>query len=536
MSGDTPSRFDGTGRLRPTSARWDVRRLTPPNRLWGSNGVAFGPDGRLHVAEFLAGRISAVDLDSGEVEAVVPADGPVQSPDDLAFGTDGSMYVTDLVPGRVWRRDPRGGWELVSDRVRVPNGIACVGDRLFVNEMKVDGRLVELFPDGGVRVLVDGLAMGNAMQLGPDGCLYYPHMLTGQVFRVPLDGGAPELVAEGVHEPVAVRFDRGGTLVVLSRGAAGIVTRVDLFGSGRRSVVASGVVGLDNAAFDAENRMFVSSFASGGIAEVHPDGRTRPVVPQGFDGPFGVAVDLGGTVYAADHYRLAGPGESEVVTHELAPFAHGIAVDGGLVHTTSQYGQVRTHDPASGTWRVRASGLNRPLGIAVRGDGSLVVVETDAGRVVAIDGDDAVTVVAEGLDHPVDVAFDAEQRCYVTDDRRGAVLRLDAGEATPVAEGLGAPQGLVVRGGVLVTVEVAHRRLLAIDLVTGERRVEAEDLAVGLPAGPTRAEPALFCHGMPGVPRRFAGVAVGPDGSLYVSADGEGSVLRLSPPAGAPAG
>ena len=28
----------------------------------------------------------------------------------------------------------------------------------------------------------------------------------------------------------------------------------------------SGIVGLDNAAFDDENRMFVSSFASGGIA------------------------------------------------------------------------------------------------------------------------------------------------------------------------------------------------------------------------------------------------------------------------------
>ncbi|ASO20732.1 sugar lactone lactonase YvrE [Actinoalloteichus hoggarensis] len=217
---------------------------------------------------------------------IIPANGPVQSPDDLAFGPDGSMYLTDLVPGRVWRRDPGGAFTLVTDRVRVPNGIACVGERLFVNEMAVDGRLLEPFPLDGdePRVLTGGPVVGNAMQLGPDGCLHYPHMLTGEVYRIGLDGGEPELVADRVHEPVAVRFDEGGRLIVLSRGAEGYVTVIDLFGTGSRTIVASGVTGLDNAAFDGENRMFVSSYAGGGIAELHPDGRTRDVVPPGSTG------------------------------------------------------------------------------------------------------------------------------------------------------------------------------------------------------------------------------------------------------------
>ena len=47
MSAGYPSRFDGTGRRHPTSSRWRITRLVRPNRLWGSNGVAFGPDGRL---------------------------------------------------------------------------------------------------------------------------------------------------------------------------------------------------------------------------------------------------------------------------------------------------------------------------------------------------------------------------------------------------------------------------------------------------------------------------------------------------------
>lgn len=275
----------------------------------GSNGIAFGPDGRLYVAEFLGGRISAVDLDNGDLDVVVPAGGPVRSPDDLAFGADGSMYIADLVPGRVWRRSPQGAYTLVSDAVNNPNGITCIGDRLFVNEMKPDGRLLELFPDGGrPTVLTAGLAMGNAMQRGPDGCLYYPHMMSEQIWRIPPDGGAPEMVADQVDRPVAVRFDRGGVLHVLSLGPEGRVTRIDLHGTGSRTLVTSGLAGLDNAAFDAENRMFVSSYASGGITEMHPDGRTSVIVPRGFDGPYGVTVDLGGTVYAADHYRVASPG------------------------------------------------------------------------------------------------------------------------------------------------------------------------------------------------------------------------------------
>ncbi|WDF37642.1 hypothetical protein PBV52_12920 [Streptomyces sp. T12] len=550
-----PSRYDATGRPSATSARWALERLNPPSRLWGSNGVAFGPDGRLYVAQFLAGQISAVDPAAGEVEVVVPMDSPVQSPDDLAFGADGSMYIADLVPGRVWRRSPQGKFTLVSGDVDNPNGITCIGDRLFVNEMKPDGRLMELFPDDrdgrDPVVLTAGLALGNAMQRGPDGYLYYPHMmsgenpmLTGQVWRIPPDGGAPEVVADDVRQPVAVRFDQGGVLHVLSRGPEGIVTRIDLHGSGSRTLVTSGVVGLDNAAFDAENRMFVSSYSSGGVTEMHPDGRTREIVPRGLDGPYGVTIDLGGRVYAADHYRVARPEpspEGGVTTHSLLHFSHGIVSDGELLHITSQFGQIQTYDPEAGTTRERAGGLRRPLGITVAPDGSLVVAESDAGRVVAVDEADVLTVLADGLDRPVDVAFDAEGRCYVSDERLGAVLRLEAqGPPTVVVDGLDAPQGLAVLGDELFTVETGQRRLRAVSLTTGESRTDAENLPVGPPPGVVpRTEPALFANGMPGMARRFAGLAAGPDGSLLLSANGEGTVLRLEPvrtpdPASAP--
>ncbi|HUQ54701.1 PQQ-binding-like beta-propeller repeat protein [Lentzea sp.] len=517
-------RYGKTENLR--SARGSVERLTPPSSLWGSNGVAFGPDGRLYVAQFVAGRISAVDLGSGEVETVVEMDGPVQSPDDLAFGADGSMYITDLVPGRVWRRGPDGEFTLVTDDVAQPNGIACVGDRVFVNEMRMGGRVLELFPGGGEPVvLAEGLALGNAMQLGPDGHLYYPHMVTNEVHRVSPDGGAPELVARDVHQPVAVRFDLSGQLTVLSRGEAGIVTRIDL-DSGRRTVVPGELSGMDNAAFDAENRMFVSSFAAGGIAELAPDGRARVIVPKGFVGPYGVAVDRAGTVYAGDNFRLATVDGGEAHTRELLASSHGVATDDhGRVHITSQSGAVRTYEPEQRVFRTRAEKLARPGGVALRSDGLLVVAETGAGRVVGIDDEDGLVVLAEGLRAPVDVALDREDRCYVSDEEGGVVVRVDDGALVPVVEELQRPQGIAVSGDELFVVETGTRRLLSIDLVTGDRRVEAEELAVGLPPGVARVQPEPVGHAS--VPVPFAGVAVGPDGSLYVSANGEGSVLHL---------
>jgi sugar lactone lactonase YvrE len=486
-----------------------VERVTGPTPLRGSNGIAFGPDGRLYVAEYLPGRISAVDVATGETEIVAGPGGPLQSPDDLVFDADGTMYVTDVAPGLVWRREPGGEFTVAADGVRNPNGIAALGNRIFVNEMTFDGRLLEI--TGGVtKVLAEGLMMGNAMQFGPDGNLYYPHMFPGEVYRIGPDGGTPEVVAE-VAQTVAVRFGRDGVLHVLSIDEAGTIVRID---GDERTEIVTGIAGLDNAAFDASGRMFVSSFASGGVTEILAGGTLREVVPRGLAGPYGVAVAADGTVSVADHYRIDGA---------YQPFAHAVAADGDLLHFTSQYGQAATFDPVTRTSRTRAENLDQPQGIAVRPDGVLLIAEAGAGRVLAIAADDTATVLAEGLGRPVDVAVDADGRCHVADQDTGAVYRLDDGKPTALAEGLDAPQGLAFSGGRLFVVEAGRRRLVEVG---PPARVVAENLPV---APPRTTQPALLVESLPGVPRQFAALAAGPDGSLYLGASGDGSILRLTP-------
>ncbi|WP_092526344.1 hypothetical protein [Actinopolyspora saharensis] len=507
-------------------------RLNDPSPLRGANGIAFGPDGLLYVAQFLRGGISAVDTTSGAVEDVVPPGGPMRTPDDLVFDAHGNMYVTDVVPGRVWRRTPRGECAVVAEDLRNPNGVARLGERLFVSEMRAGGELLELFPGGGEPVrITGGLNYGNALQCGPDGWLYYPHMMTNQVWRISPDGGEPEVVTEDVVLPVAVRFDRAGQLLVLSCGPEGAVTRVDP-ATGRTSSFTTGVPGLDNAAFDADNRMFVSSFVQGSITCLDEDGRTSTVVPGGLNGPFGVTADRGGKVYLADHFSLGTLTDSgevapvEVVTGDLPSVVRNVVATGDLLQLVTATGELHAYNPGDGSSRRRARGLGAPTGIAADSGGRVVLAIPETGRVLAVDEADEVTELAAGLKHPVGVALDGDGNCYVGEEHTGRVLRL-ADEPVVVAEGFGRPQGIAVSGGALFVLEVERGRLVRCCPATGASRT-AQELDVGSLSGVDSAESG----GRPAAsdrPRPFADLAVAPDGSLLIATDGLVGVLRPSP-------
>ena len=80
--------------------------------------------------------------------------------------------------------------------------------------------------------------------------------------------------------------------------------------------------------------------------------------------------------------------------------------------------------------------------------------------------------------------------------------------------------------GLLYVVDAGAKELVAFDLGSGARRTIAADLPVGPPPGvipkPLRGMPPFS-----GPQGPFAGIAAGPDGTLYVSADADGSVLAL---------
>ena len=175
---------------------WVLERLTPPSRLFGATSLRTRPDGRIYVAQVAGSQISALDIGTGEPESVIAPGAGLLAPDDLDFDAQGNLYATEYYDGRVSVRDAGGHVRALRDDVPGANGITFHRGRLFVDECRIGGRLLELDLAGGApRVLAENLPMPNALAPGPDGKLYYPVLGSNDIWRIDPDGGEPERVA-----------------------------------------------------------------------------------------------------------------------------------------------------------------------------------------------------------------------------------------------------------------------------------------------------------------------------------------------------
>ena len=98
---------------------------------------------------------------------------------------------------------------------------------------------------------------------------------------------------------------------------------------------------------------------------------------------------------------------------------------------------------------------------------------------------------------------------------------------TPLLEGLASPQGLALLGDELLVLDAGSKELIAVSLATKQRQTLASGLPVGAQTGVV-PQPLMGIAGLVQGPLPpFAGLSVASDGSVYVAADGEGSVLCL---------
>ena len=276
---------------------WRLKRVTPPSRLFGANGLRTGPDGRVYVAQVTGSQISALDLRSGLLDTVSAKGGDIIAPDDVAFDPSGNLYATEVMDGRVSILDTAGRARVLRDDVPSANGITFHNGRLFVGECREGGRLLEMDLNGGVpRVLLEDVPSPNAMEVGPDGLLYFPVMGANEIWRIDPEGGEPHRVAGELGVPDSVKFDSEG-FIVSTQVASGQVLRIDPR-SGEQTVLAQLTPGLDNCTF-VDDRLFVSNF-TGEITEILSGGETRTVLPGGLNWPLDLAVGDDGNLYVAD--------------------------------------------------------------------------------------------------------------------------------------------------------------------------------------------------------------------------------------------
>ncbi|MEE2732050.1 MAG: SMP-30/gluconolactonase/LRE family protein [Pseudomonadota bacterium] len=510
---------------------WTLERLTPPSRLFGANGIRTGQDGRIYVAQVSGSQISAIDINRGHMETISPKGGDIVAPDDLVFDAHGNIFATEITEGRVSVLSPNGIAKVLCADMPCANPITIHEGRLFAGECRPDGRILELDLHGGApRVILENVPLPNAMEVGPDGLLYFPVMGANEIWRVHPDGGAPEVVARNLGVPDAVKFDAEG-YIVSTQVASGQVLRIDPR-TGEQTVLANIAPGLDNLTFVGD-RLFVSSI-SGQINEVLTNGQVKSLVPDGLNWPLGLAVNQDGLLFVADGgftYTLPAGGSLQPAGMLFTPgfpgYTRGVAAVGSSEYmVTTANGQVALWSPAKQEHTVLADGFDQLYGIALTSRGTVVVAEKGRGRVLAVTAGNVETLL-DGLAGPSGVAVSGDT-ILVAEEGAGRVIKVTGKGPETVVDGLRSPQGILATGEHLYIVDVGSKELIQFNLTTGTRHTIATQLPVGAPPGvtPKFLGPIGVLSGPMGP---FADIAEGLNGELYISADAEGSVLKLQP-------
>lgn len=516
MGPDRWSRYGGPA-PRPAPG-WGLETLAGPSPLWGANGIVAHGRG-LYVTQVFGSEVALVDVDRGERRAFAPLGAGVVAPDDGAFGADGTFFATAPMLGTVFARAADGTDRVLVDELTAVNGITTdpSGRRLFADEFRPGGRLWELDPGGQrpPKLLADDLAGPNALAVGPDGALWFPLVVPGEIWRYDLDEGRVAKAFDGLANPTAVKFDSAGRLMT-SEAGNGHVTRIDVR-TGAREVVARVAPGIDNLALGPGDRVFVSHFTDGRVAEV--TGPERVLFASGFVGPFGLAALPGDEVLVADGLSVAVVGAGGAVrrTHrliaDLPTLVVGVAVVGGTWWALGARGQLfRCTEGEAPTSLVGR--LADPTSVSADPAGGGVLVERGAGRVRRLDPGGSVIEELDGFDRPQAAAVAPDGRLWVT--TAAGLVGVDGGERIASVEALAGAEGVAVLGGEVLVADPAGRRVVAFEPGSGRLDV----VVVDAPLGPPVAGVVL--------PHAFAALAPDGRGGVLLGANGDGSVRRLS--------
>lgn len=221
---------------------------------------------------------------------------------------------------RVGRMNGSGSWILKEDLGEYETEVNPTGDEVDTNPygiLALPGR--QVIADAGANALNQITANGNVSTLatfpdriviapvelgfppdfeipmdavptsvaqGPDGSLYvgqltgFPFPVGGaNIYRVPADGGTPEVFATGFTAVIDVTFGPDGSMYVLE-------------------IVKNGLLAG-----------FIFNDWTGALIRVAPDGSRTEVAPGSLFAPGGVTVDSNGDVYVTNKSIFSGEGE-----------------------------------------------------------------------------------------------------------------------------------------------------------------------------------------------------------------------------------
>lgn len=505
-----------------------------------ANGLAFDANGRLYIANVFGNGITVADRETGTVVERLGAEHGVIIPDDLAFAPDGSLWFTNPAVGTVSVRTPFNGQvtgaggdtTVVVTGYPNANPITVTEDgRVFFGQCFGESTGVFEIVGSTVVPLVDGVpgCASNGMDEA-DGVLYTSRWFEGRISGLDIDTTTEVFELVTGHIPTAVKV-RDAFVYWVSQETGGVY-RADIAAPTVIEQLAQLDSGLDNLAFDATGRLYVSSAVDGSLVEVLDGGATRQVMAGGMIIPMGV-VWADDEVFVGEPQSIRGfdPETASPTSITSSVFGvgalafttgvHPSSVTGSITLTGWFTGQVQTFEPSTGAVTASTVLTGAPAG-AVPYEGDLLVAQPLDGTVSRLAGADLTDLgVVASLPGVAGLAVH-DGDVYATSVTDGTVVRVADSSGfllapEVVADGLDSPEGLVVidRGKWLAVVEAGAG---TVTLVSQNGKTEVAADGLGFEPNP----PGFGAYW-------FNGITVDPDGTLFVNADLDNRVYRLVP-------
>ena len=505
--------------------------LVAPSSFHGVHGLAIDAKGRLLAGTVVGSSMWEVNRSTGESKIFIAA--PEGEADDIAIGPKGELAWTSYLQGVVrYRENDTAPIRILAKDLPGINSLAFdqKNGKLYASQVFLGDAMHEIDVAGvkPPRLIAKDIGGFNGFEVGPDGMIYGPIWFKGQLAKMNPSDGAITVINSEFKIPAAANLDGKGNLWVVDTNT-GELSKVDL-DTGRKTVVKQLNPAIDNLAIAPDGMIYVANMADNSVQSYNPaSGELRLLTSGKVSVPGGIKLD-GDTLWVADLFAFREVNVKTGVVKDVFrmqssdleyPFAVGLSAKQFALSSWFT-GSVQVVDRATRKTTTVIHGLKAPMDALFLDDGSLVFAEIATGEVTRARGADFKerTVIAKGLAGPVQMILGKDGALYVT-EAAGNLSRINLadGSKTVVADKLALPEGVAqTPWGTFIVAEAAASRLVEIDAKHGTRRTVAENLPIGLEAGP----------GLP-PPYVSTGVAVGADGVIYVSADRNNAIYKIRP-------